>query len=152
MNLRTFILVLFFLISVCLAVFGFGTKLAASDVAFERVGLIYSIFTAAIITSMSVIGSRNHQEKNWITTWTYGKKNVSRLAYFILLFYLYMITLSLMVIVELSQYIFLSCIIKKLLGFLIPFTFFLSAPIPFVLFKVKSEQMNESVNNARSNT
>ena len=40
-------------------------------------------------------------------------------------------------------------IIEITLGFLIPFTFLMSLPIPIILSNFKSDQMNQGIKNAR---
>ena len=150
MNLQIFFYILLcFFVPGYLAISEFGMRLAESDAGFERVELIFSLLTAAIITSMSIIGSNGNAEINWRRMWQLGKKNVSRLTYFILLFYLYIFSLALMVLFEATKCISLSMLIGRALGFLIPFTFLISLPIPFVLFKIKSDQMNQGIKNAR---
>lgn len=131
---------------------GFGLKLAISETGFEQVGLIFSILSAAIITSMSVIGLNNHPKGDWRTLWRLGGKNASRLAYLQLLFFLYMFTLAFMVLVETEDFVPQTIVIGigMALGFLIPFTFLVSLPIPIVLSNFKSDQMNQSIKNARN--
>jgi len=152
MNLRVVYLIFCFLLSGYLATSGFGLKLATSESGFEKVGLIFSILSAAIITSMSIIGLTNDSKQDWKTMWRLGVKNASRLAYLNLLFFLYMFTLALMVFIETAECMPQSMIIRITLGFLIPFTFLVSLPIPIILSNFKSDQMNESINNSRNNT
>lgn len=149
MNLRVVYLIICFLLSGYLAMSGFGLKLATSESGFERVGLIFSILSAAIITSMSIIGLNNRSKEDWKTMWLLGVKNASRLAYLKLLFFLYMFTLALMVFIEMEVCVPQTMIIGITIGFLIPFTFLVSLPIPNILFNFKSEKMNHDIKNAR---
>ena len=81
--------------------------------------------------------------------WRLGVKNASRLAYLKLLFFLYMFTLALMVFIEMEECVHQTMIIEITLGFLIPFTFLMSLPIPIILSNFKSDQMNQGIKNAR---
>jgi len=149
MNLRVVYLIICFLLSGYLAMSGFGLKLATSESGFVRVGLIFSILSAAIITSMSIIGLNNRSKEDWKTMWRLGVKNASRLAYLKLLFFLYMFTLALMVFIEMEVCVPQTMIIGITIGFLIPFTFLVSLPIPIILSNFKSDQMFQDIKNAR---
>lgn len=149
MNLNIVYLIICFFVSGYLALSGFGLKLATSESGFEKVGLIFSILSAAIITSMSIIGHNNHPKEDWKPIWRLGVKNAHRLAYFTLLFFLYMSTLALMVFMEIEECVPQTMIIGIILGFAIPFTFLVSLPIPIILSNIKSKQMNDGVKNAQ---
>lgn len=153
MNLKVFFfLIICFVVAVYLACSGFGFKLATSETGLEHVGLIFSILSAAIITIMSIIGLNNHSSEDWKTKWRFGVKNNYRLAYLTILFFLYMITLALMVFIEIEDCVTQTMIIGKTLGFLIPLTFLVSLPIPIVLSKFKLDQMNQDIKKARKNS
>jgi len=81
--------------------------------------------------------------------WRLGVKNASRLAYLKLLFFLYMFTLALMVFIEMEVCLPQTMIIGITIGFLIPFRFLVSLPIPIILSNFKSDQMFQDIKNAR---
>jgi len=149
MNSKWIYLLICLTLSVYLAITGFGSRLAFSENGFERVGLIFSVMTASLITTMSIVGVESHPNDLWANIWRLGKLNLSRLAYLIVLFFLFMLSLALIVFYETTQFNITNVIILWILGFLIPFSFLVSLPIPIVLFKIKSEQMNKRVDKAR---
>lgn len=149
--MKKILIYLFFIFfaSVYLTCTGFGNKLASSENGFDRIGLIFSILIAGIITIMSIVRLSRNTSENWDVLWKEGKLNVSRLTYLKSLFFLLMTSLALMVFYEITEHSTLKSIILKLLGFNIPFSFLLSLPIPSVLSKIKVEQMNEQIQKAR---
>jgi len=149
----TFILVSA-LISAFLAYIDFGEAFLFNNDGLEIVGLVFAVMAGALMTAMSVIiGTNQITHPDWRKTWNKGKSIRQDLVFLSILFYLYIFTLGLITIIvsdiykALPPFLFISTPI--LLGFSVPFAFFLSFMIPGLMLGFKTKKLNEDIERRR---